>query len=225
MTDRAYIYGTEVSRVSVKAQQIKNLDTIIRQMETQLNGNLNQVNLSTDSATSAQAVIERRSRLQFEQKINELRSIKPNGRVVMEMDPYAQRLPDFVLENGDEITIPNVPGSVMAVGAVYNENSLIYRPKRTTADYLKVAGVTPQAEEDKIFVVHADGSIASPDNDRWFRTDAIKNLKLMPGDTIVVPEKYSAETGYSSFMRGLIDWSQVMGQLGLAAVAIKVLHP
>jgi protein involved in polysaccharide export with SLBB domain len=225
LTDRAYIFGTDVSRVSVKAQQLKNLDTIIRQMETQLNGNLNQVNLSTDSATSAQNVIERRSRLQFEKKIAELRSIKPNGRVVMEMDPYAKRLPDFVLENGDEITIPNVPGSVMAVGAVYNENSLIYRPKRTTADYLKVAGVTPQAEEDKIFVVHADGSIVAPDNDGWFRTDAVKNLNLMPGDTIVVPEKYSAETGYSVFMRGLIDWSQVLGQIGLAAVAIKVLHP
>lgn len=225
VTSRAYLYGTEVSRVSVKEQQVKNLDTIIRQMELQLNGNLNNVNLSTDLANNAQTVIERRSREQFQQKIAALRTIKPNGRVVMELDPYAHTLPDFVLENGDEIKIPYMPGSVLAVGAVYNENSLIYRPKRTVSDYLKVAGLNPQAEEDKIFVVHADGSIVTGNHDHWFSGDNIQALRLMPGDTIVVPEKYSTESGYSVFMRGLIDWSTAMGQIGLAAVAIKVLHP
>ncbi len=225
VTSRAYIYGTEVSRLSVKEQQVKNLDTIIRQMELQLNGNLNTVNLSSDLASSAQTVIERRSREQFQQKIAALRTIKPNGRVVMELDPYAHTLPDFMLENGDEIKIPYMPGSVLAVGAVYNENSLIYRPKRTVADYLKVAGINPQAEVDKTFVVHADGSIATTGQDHWFMADNVQALRLMPGDTIVVPEKYSTESGYSVFMRGLIDWSTAMGQIGLAAVAIKVLHP
>ncbi len=223
VTDRAYIYGTEVSRVSVKEQQTKNLDTIIRQMEIRLNVESNQVNLSTGSSAAAGALIQQQSRERFQQKINELRSVKPNGRVVMEMDPYAQTLPDFVLENGDEIKIPFVPGNVNAVGAVYNESSIIYRPKRTTEDYLKVAGLTPLAQKDNIFVVHADGSVVVPDHDSWLATDTIKNLHLMPGDTIVVPEKYSTETGYSVFMRGFIDWSTALGNIGLAAVAIKVL--
>ena len=34
---------------------------------------------------------------------------------------------------------------------------------------------------------------------------------------------FDRETGYSVFMRGLKDWTQVLGQLGLAAAAIKVL--
>jgi hypothetical protein len=45
----------------------------------------------------------------------------------------------------------------------------------------------------------------------------------MPGDVVVVPEKIQRETGYTTFMRGLKDWTQVLFQLGLAAAAVQVL--
>jgi hypothetical protein len=42
---------------------------------------------------------------------------------------------------------------------------------------------------------------------------------MMPGDTLVVPEKLEQV----SFMRELKDWAQIIYQLGLGAAAIKVL--
>jgi Capsule biosynthesis GfcC len=110
------------------------------------------------------------------------------------------------------------------VGAVYNESALIYKPGKSVSDYLKVAGVTVTAERDWIFVARADGTIKAPDLDAWVFSGSVANLELMPGDTIVVPEKVIRETGYSVFMRGLKDWTQVLGQLGLTAAAIKVLR-
>jgi polysaccharide export outer membrane protein len=41
----------------------------------------------------------------------------------------------------------------------------------------------------------------------------------MPGDTIVVPERIEK----TSFIKGLKDWSQIIGQLGLGAAAVITL--
>ncbi len=224
LTPHAYVFGMEVSRASVRAQQIKNLDLVIRQMESQLALESSQINISTDASARVQEIIRKQSQEKFQQKIQELRAIKPNGRVVMEVEPGSNVVPDFPLEDGDEIKVPQAPGSVTAVGAVYNDNAVIYRPDRTVSDYLKVAGVTPLAERDNLFLVRANGGVVTQDHQGWFQAN-IEQMKLMPGDTIVVPEKYTTESGYSVFMRGMIDWSQVLGQIGLAAVAIKVLHP
>ena len=40
---------------------------------------------------------------------------------------------------------------------------------------------------------------------------------------MVVPERVDRETGYTAFMRGLKDWTQIIYQLGLGAAAVKVL--
>jgi hypothetical protein len=45
-------------------------------------------------------------------------------------------------------------------------------------------------------------------------------MVLMPGDSIVVPE----QTNKGSLLRGIKDWSQILGNLGLAAAAINVLR-
>jgi hypothetical protein len=44
------------------------------------------------------------------------------------------------------------------------------------------------------------------------------NLRINPGDTIVVPEK----TIKPSAMRGLIDWSQMFSQFALGAAALSI---
>ena len=79
------------------------------------------------------------------------------------------------------------------------------------------------ADLDAIFLVRADGTFQLPDLDRVFFKTKLDKVDLNPGDTIVVPEKIISESGYSTFMRGLKDWTQVLFQLGLSAAAIKVL--
>jgi hypothetical protein len=52
----------------------------------------------------------------------------------------------------------------------------------------------------------------------------LKSLVMVPGDTLVIPDKVDRETGYTAFMRGLKDWTQIIYQLGLGAAAIQVLR-
>jgi hypothetical protein len=47
---------------------------------------------------------------------------------------------------------------------------------------------------------------------------------VLPGDTIVMPEKFDRESGWSQTVRNAKDFTQVLYQLGLGAAAIKTLR-
>lgn len=224
LTSNAYLFGTQLSRESVRVSQRQNIELIAKRLENQLSTFDRDLDLSSVQSAENLVRIQNANRAQLQQKVSALRAMSPNGRLALELNPNRPRLPELALEDGDEILIPKVPTNVTAVGAVYNESALIYRPGNTVADYLKVAGLTVSAQREWIFVARADGTIRAPDLDAWVLTGNVSGLELMPGDTIVVPEKMVRETGYSVFMRGLKDWTQVLGQLGLTAAAIKVLR-
>jgi protein involved in polysaccharide export with SLBB domain len=222
-TSNAYLYGTELTRQSIKQTQKKNLETVIKRLEDQASLELRQssTNLSTDQA--ALQALRTQNQMRLRERITLLRNATPTGRLALELDPKRTQLPDVALENGDEVLIPSTPSSVAVLGSVYNESALLYRPGRTVAEYLKSAGVNQNADRDAIFVVRADGTLQSPDMDKVFFNTKLDKVDLNPGDTIVVPEKIISESGYSAFMRGLKDWTQVLFQLGLSAAAIKVI--
>jgi protein involved in polysaccharide export with SLBB domain len=228
LTDKAYVYGTLLSRESVRETQKKNIDVVIKRLESQVAIEASQgiTNLSVSSSDlQAQALLRSQNQARMREKINQLRTSTPSGRVVLELDPKRTQLPDIVLEQGDEINIPSVPSVVSVIGAVYNENALIYKSERVVNDYLKVAGVTPNADLESTFIVRADGSLVAPSPDSSFFSSSgkVDKLTLMPGDVVFVPEKIYKESGYSVFMRGLRDWTQVLYQFGLGAAGIKVL--
>jgi len=142
------------------------------------------------------------------------------------MIPDAAVLPDMTLEDGDRIVIPPRPSFIGVAGAVYNENVLLWRGNRTVGDYLKSSGPTESADLDNIFVLRADGGVASRAQGGWFGMGrgTLDSMILAPGDTLVVPEKIDRETNYTAIMRGVKDWTQIIYQLGLGAAAIKVLR-
>lgn len=230
LTPNAYVFGTFLSRRSVREEQQKNLELVIRQLESQLAASSSEaVNVAgLGPELAALEALKQRNQQQVVSQVTRLRSLSPNGRIALEMEPRRQRLPNLPLEDGDLIRVPSPPGNVSAVGAVYNESALIFRPGRKVTDYLNVAGISDQAERGGTFVVRADGSIVAPPPKGTFTitsdlAKSIADLELMPGDTIVVPEKFIRESGYSAFMRNVKDWTQILYQLGLGAAAIKVL--
>ena len=226
-TGEAYLFGTELTRESVRQQQQDNLQTIVRRLEDQASSGIAarqqtlQSGGAADQAAQAQrlAVEEKIAR----ERIARLRSMKPTGRIALELDADTPVLPPITLEDGDRIVVPPRPSFVAVVGSVYNENSLLWRSGKTVDDYLQTAGLTDGADLDNVFVLRADGSIASRQVGAWGR-GGVGGLRLSPGDTVVVPEKVDRETKYAAFMRGLKDWTQVVYQLGLGAAAIKVLR-
>jgi protein involved in polysaccharide export with SLBB domain len=224
VTPQAYLYGTVFTREATRRQQQQNLDRALEQAQQQSAGQLATAlaNLPTSSDSSylqTQMVNAQR------EEISRLQSLHPSGRVSLELSTRVARvadLPDIALEDGDTIYVPPVPAYVTAIGAVDNENALIWKLNRTVGDALKVAGVQQDgADMRQAFVLRADGSVVSAGNTGWF--NSFDSTDLMPGDTVIVPEKLDRRSPMTKFIAGLKDWSQVLANFGLGAAAIQVL--
>jgi protein involved in polysaccharide export with SLBB domain len=225
LSSDAYVYGTEFSRESVRDGQRKNIATVIKNLENQLAFEAKNPLLDSGSADDRQRQLAMQSanRAQLQAKIEQLKNNNPNGRLSLELNPEDAEYPELLLEDGDLVSVPQIPSSVAVIGAVYNESGLLYKEGKKAKDYINSAGVSVTAERDWTFLVRADGSVKAPDTSGWSTSGAVFDVVLMPGDVVVVPEKIQRETGYTVFMRGLKDWTQVLFQLGLAAAAIHVL--
>jgi len=141
---------------------------------------------------------------------------------VLELPEDAQiaNLPELPLEDGDRFLVPSKPSMVSVFGSVYTESSFIYRPEKRVADYLSQAGgPTKSADEGSIYVLRADGSVKSKQQTGFF-TASLERSRLMPGDSIVVPEELDRTT----ITRALKDISQIFYQFGLGAAAVKVIR-
>jgi protein involved in polysaccharide export with SLBB domain len=153
-----------------------------------------------------------------------LRQIRATGRVVLRFTPDSSGtniLPDIALEDGDRFAIPPLPATVNVVGAVYDQNSFLYLRGRRAGTYLLSAGgPTRDADRKHEFIIRADGEVASRErgNTIWSGGD-FDNLRINPGDTIVVPNKGLRP----SVLRSVIDWSQVFSQFALGAAAVNVI--
>lgn len=225
VTPQAYLYGMQISRNSVRARQQENLDLLIRRLETQQQSEILYLmaNRSSSDAGSSAALMQQQQQL-AKTRIDALRKLQSNGRVTLELNPDGLNLaslPDLPLEDGDRIMIPATPGFISAMGAINNENVFIYKPGRTVGEILKVAGLREEADKKEIFILRADGSITGNATAGWF--GSINGLKLMPGDTIVVPEKMDKENNRNFVMRQFKDITQILSQFGLGVAAIKAI--
>ena len=227
LTSRAYVFGTEFNRESVRVRQQENLDTLTRRLEAQAQAQASAVisNRGADSVAQAQ-VLQQQQQLQLKSQLDRLKTVKSNGRVSLELDPESQNLPALALEDGDRIHVPSVPGFVAAFGSVNNENVFIYKPSKTVGDVLKSAGLTEDAEPDQAFVLRADGSIiARRDYNGLFGFGGgFESVRVLPGDTVVVPAQIDRESRYNIVTRAFKDWTQVLANFGLGIAAIKTIN-
>lgn len=227
LTPQAYVYGLSIDRNSVRQKQQENLEMLIRRLESQQQSQILFLlaNRSSNDTASQAALMQQQQQLAKSQ-LDALRKLQSNGRIALEMDPEnasLAALPELPLEDGDRIVVPAAPGFVTAVGAVNNENVFIYRSGRTVGDIVKVAGLREEADPDQMFVLRADGSIVSRNNAGGiFGFGGFDSLKLMPGDSVVVPEKLDRENRRNFIARQLKDWTQILSQFGLGIAAIKV---
>ena len=137
--------------------------------------------------------------------------------------PDFARLPQVTLQNGDRLVVPSKPAFVHVFGSVNVEASPLWRPNSRVKDYLKMAGTTSDADIDNAFVLRVDGTVVSSDSQGWF-FGKIGGLEVMPGDTIVVPEKLDKQTAWTKFTQGAREWTQILANFGLGAAAVKTLR-
>jgi len=148
----------------------------------------------------------------------DLQAAEPVGRLVIDLDRVMAAEPggsdDLVLRNGDRLRIPKRMQEVTVIGEVQNSTSHLYDPALARDDYLRMSGGTTQkADDGRIYVVKANGSVETGSGSRWFRQEG----GIQPGDTIVVP--LDAER-----MRPLPLWTAVTTILYNIAVAVAAVN-
>jgi len=229
-TGNAYLFGTGFFREEVKKEQQANLQRAADRLEAQVRSEqsaqaANAAARSPADAAAAAAQFETQRRI-AEERIARFRKLQPTGRIAFGLDPNERsfaRLPQVTLQNGDRLVVPSKPAFVHVFGAVNVEASPLWKPNSRVKDYLKLAGTTSDADIDNAFVLRVDGTVVSSDSQGWF-FGKIGGLEVMPGDTIVVPEKLDKQTAWTKFTQGAREWTQILANFGLGAAAIKTLR-
>lgn len=228
LTHDAYMYGAGFYREEVKKSQQENLQKLLKRLEAESNSSLLQTSQSlgaTSNLAATQARIQAAQNAQ-RQAIERLRGLRPEGRIALGMTPElynrVDRLPDIHLQNGDRFMVPARPDFVYIFGSVNTESALLYKADKTVEDYLKLSGVGSGADRDAAILIRADGSALTNNKSNW--SNVVLSAKVMPGDSIVMPEKLDQESTWSAVIRNTVDVTQIFYQLGLGVAAIKILQ-
>lgn len=156
------------------------------------------------------------SYVEVQQMLADMANVQPVGRLVIDLPKViSNKNYDVLLEGGDVLYVPTLKNSINVVGQVQVTSSHIYDINLSAEDYLAQSGGSKKrADEGRIYIISANGSIKMMESGNWFSSDAGDNLR--PGDTIVVP--LDAE-----YMNNLALWTSVTGIIYNSAVAIAAI--
>jgi protein involved in polysaccharide export with SLBB domain len=226
-TAEAYLFAMSLFREDVKKNQTRNMEKLLRKMESESTASISQIVQSSAGSADFGALQNKIQSLQTSQKqsLERFRSLKPEGRISLNLAQRADisklDVPPIRLENGDRIHIPPKPDFIQVFGSVNTESALVFGVGLKVKDYLGMAGTNTSADLNGIILVRADGSALT--NQSFWGNDVL-SATVLPGDTIVLPEKFDRETVWSQSVRTAKDFTQVLYQLGLGAAAIKTLR-
>lgn len=220
LTPAAFIYGSELSRESVRIAQQAQYDRALRDLE----GEFARVMVKPRAPTTADDPTTQSNRGQASGRlIDRLRAVKLTGRVVLQIAPTANSLPELAVEDGDRLTVPPRPTTVGVFGSVYNTGSYAYTQGSSVEDMLRLAGgPTRGADAGSTFVIRANGNVVSSrqHSSGWFSSGSgLTAVNAQPGDTIFVPEDLTKVT----FSQEAKEWTQILYQFGLGAAALNSL--
>lgn len=199
------------TRESLKVQERENLKKLAEDLRKQV------ASESLRKQSGAGSIV---SYDEAKKLLNDLTKVDAIGRLVIDLPSLLASNSDknLVLEDGDTLYVPGKSQSINVIGEVYVPTSHLYSAGLTYEDYIsKSGGAKSLADEDKIYIIRANGSVEIPGqgNSFWFaNTD--NNIGVMPGDTIVVPFD-------SNNIDNLTLWSsatQIIYQLAVAVAAI-----
>ena len=211
LTSRAFVYGTNLQRLSVRQQQRQSFAEALQQIEISLAATPLTRDATLDAGQQAAQLASARA------VVDRLRQAEPDGRIVLNLPPSANALPGaLTLENSDRIFVPPRPTTVGVFGAVYRPASFLIDgtgPKRVR-NYLQMAGGPLRvADKGQIFVVHSNGEVVSKRNGGLDRP-------ILPGDVIFVPVKTSGST----VLQRILQISTLAFQFGITAAAIAAIN-
>jgi len=214
LTALAFVQGSLFTRETLKERERQQIEVLADRLRRDLSS------LALQSAQSGvQGAGQANETLAVGQTLlADLQDAEPVGRLVIDLERVLAAEPgspdDVILRGGDRLKIPKLSQEVTVIGEVQNSTSHLFDPGLSRDDYLRMSGGTTQKADDKrIYVVRANGSIEAGSGSRWFRQSGA----MLPGDTIVVP--LDAER-----MRPLATWSAVTSIIFNLAVAVAAVN-
>jgi polysaccharide export outer membrane protein len=206
LTELAYPNGAVFTREALKLREQEQIDRLSKELESDI------ASLSIDKSDDVQKVSSEEA-----DRIKErLKTVSAIGRLVIDLPALLAGNEEFdlALNNGDELYIPKISQSVTVLGEVQYPTSHIYDPSVDVSDYIsRSGGLKVRADDDRIYVVRANGSVYKPSTFNWYSLES----KLAPGDTIVVP----LDTEYRDT---LSSWSTATSILYNTAIVIAAIN-
>jgi len=210
LTRFAYADGAVFIREDLRERESKQF--------TQMADNLEQ-ELAGFGMQQAQMQPEQKQAYQFAQQlVTRLRQTKAVGRLVIDLNAILAgkaKSGELKVVDGDELFIPRQHDEVTVVGEVFFPTSHLFQKKQSRDDYINMSGgLTANADDKRIYIVHANGAVESGRRGFWSRKQ-----KVTAGDTIVVP----LDADRVNPIRLWTDVTQIMYQLALSAATLKTL--
>ena len=201
----AYLPAAVFQRSEIRELQAEQLE----RMADQLDADLARLSVPDPRGMSGTEVSRRQAALESGAQLSEeLRNTVATGRMVISLrlaDELRGTDQDLVLTDGDALHVPKKPDFVMVMGQVNNQTAFQFERRKNAGHFIGLAGgITKFGDRGKTYVVKADGSVMMGTRTR-----------IHPGDVIVVPENLDRFDG----MQFLLDMSQILYQLGLAAAS------
>ncbi len=189
--------GIYIKRRSVVEQQRKAIADSLRRLETSV--------LTATSANQESAAIRVQEAQLVQNFASRVSTLQPDGVVVVTQNGATSNI---LLEDGDEIVIPQRSNIVQISGEVMVPKAVVYNKDYAVKRYVQDAGgFTDRADDDNILVVHPNGQIGQASD-----TD------IQAGDMLLVMPRYDSK-GFSIFK----DIIQVLYQIAIATRAVVTL--
>jgi len=188
MADYGSIY---IMRKSVATRQKEMLEDSLNRLERSV--------FTAPASSDGEASIRAKEAELVMRFVEKARKIQPLGKVVVSDKGV---IANILLEQGDQIVIPNKTDLIQVGGEVMMPQAVVYNKNASLEDYVAWAGgFTDRADDSRIAVVHANGLMEFKDGG-----------DVMPGDQILVMPKVD-----SKMMQSIKDITQVIYQVAVAA--------
>ena len=216
LTEKAYAAGSAFTRKAIREKEQEAIDTLAQRMQNDL---VSAALAGAQSAQGGQVAQAGAAQVAAEQQlISQLKSATPVGRLVIDLDQILRSsvgsVADIVLADGDALTVPPVRADVSVVGEIQSPTSHLYVANLDRADYIaKSGGVTRKADTSRIYVVRANGAVATGKSG-LLRGNSVT---IEPGDSIVVPLDIER-------MNALPLWQAVTQIIYNTAIAAAAVH-
>jgi protein involved in polysaccharide export with SLBB domain len=220
LTSEAYPYGTVLTRIEVREIELKTHDELVARVQAEAT----QLKALPDTEPD-QKKVKLAAIAQTETTLTQLQTNLPVGRVVIQssqgLKAFEKSAANTPLRKGDVIVVPKKANYVLVNGQVFNATAIGFVPGRSAKWYLgQAGGLTQLADKNAVFVVRANGSVLAAKNNSTLWSGDPLNAVLLPGDSIVVPEKPPKI--------GVRDWAPLIQSaqvLTSVALAVAYIHP